>query len=139
MNEANLPPMGTGRLTEIVQKNLTPAMGRAAMAMADAYEALDIEVITTLQNAAEDFLAALPIIDGYEDEIRQMAIELVADMCSRFEAYPHQNLRLRFAYQNEADLVDQLLSIQASRLVVVPVEDSVSLHADVLGLEGEEP
>ncbi len=123
----------TERFAGIVRKDLAPEVQRAAAALWAAYESLDLEVITTLRDAEQDLLAAMPDLNGYENEIRQLVAELTIDLRTNFYQLDDQPVRLRFAYQGEKDLIGQLLSASAARLVVMPVENDISLHTNIHG------
>lgn len=134
--DSTTPTPNTGlasnaRFTQPVLKNLSPEICRAAEALWANYEALDLEVITTLEDAEPDFLAAMPVIDGFEDEINQLVKELIEDVRMNFKGAAEAPLRLRFAYQNEDELISNLLPHSAARLVVMPVDKDISLHANV--------
>jgi hypothetical protein len=130
-----MPPNPTSsvanRFSGIVKKELSPAVRRAAAALWDAYEALDIELITNLRDAHHDLHTALPLIEHHEDEILELVSELAADLRRHFAIAADHPVRLRFAYRSEDDLIEQLLSSSAARVVVVPMEQDASLHTNV--------
>lgn len=124
---------GNRRYVQPVLKDLPPEIRRAAEALWSRYETLDIEVITTMEKAANDLFIALPAIEGFGDEIGQLAIELVADIRANFCCDERAPLRLRFAYQNQDELIEQLMPSKPSRLVLVPMDKDLSLHTNVEG------
>ncbi len=124
-------PANNKRFARLMLKNISPEVRRAVEALWENYEALDLIVITTSEAAADDLLAAMPVIEGVEDEIRQMVTELVDDLRTNFKDAADMPLRLRFAYQNEDELIDQVLPRSAARLVVMPIDQDISLHTNI--------
>lgn len=129
--DPNPQTLAKDRLNNAVLKNLSPHLQRAVEALWANFEALDLELITTPADAEEDFLAAIPAIDGVEDDIRQLVRELVEDIRMNFNTASDAPMRLRFAYQNKDELIEQILPRSRARLVVMPLDKNISLHANV--------
>lgn len=113
------------------EQKLAPDLQRAVQVLCDTYEAIDLRIETTLGKAEADFLAALPEVKNYEDELRQLVGLLMADVRKTLhgEAISTEPLLLRFTYQDQQDLVEQLISTTQAHVVVVPVDDNVSFDA----------
>ncbi len=116
-------------------QSLSPDLQRAVQALCDTYEAIDLRIETTLGNAEADFMAAMPEVKNHQRELRQLVRLLIVDVhcAADADATADQPVLLRFAFQDEGDLVEQLLSGAKARLVVVPVEGDVSIHSSIQG------
>lgn len=126
-------PSAQSRFAGIVMKDLNPDVKRAAEALWNAYEALDLEVVTTLEDAEGDLMAAMPVIDGYENEIGELVKELVADLRANFHGDSDMPLQVRFSHKAREDSLEPLLPRATGRLVMVPIAQDVSLHTTVQG------
>ena len=113
------------------EKTLSPNLRRAVQILCDTYDAIDLRIETTLGKAENDFVAALPEVQGCDEELRELADLLIEDVRNTLQgqAISTQPLLLRFTYQDQNDLVTQLVSSAKARVVVVPVGSDVSLHA----------
>jgi hypothetical protein len=119
--------------TEITTQSLPLELQRVVQILCDTYEAIDLRIETTFGTAETDFLSAMPEVKGHEVELLQLVRLLMADLKTTIHTELDHPLLLRFTYQDKVDLVEQLLSGAKARLVVMPVENDVSLHANIKG------
>ncbi len=110
---------------------LTPEMRRGAAALWKNYDALDLEIITSFRGLATDFLTTLPSIEGYENDLYQLAMALTNDLRGIFCQSLDKPLRLRFSIQNAADSFDDLLLAPTAHLIVMPAEEDVRFHLTI--------
>lgn len=90
--------------------SLPPDLQRAVQILCETYEDLDLRIETTLANAANDFITALSEVDGHEDELRKLVVQLLQNLRSTAETTEFQPVILQLSYKNENELTQQLLS-----------------------------
>lgn len=83
---------------------------RAVQVLSDTYTKLDLRVETTLKSAGNDFIAALPEVEGCELELRHLVAVLIGGLRSSASETKSQSVLLHLAFQDEDDLTQQLLS-----------------------------
>jgi hypothetical protein len=91
-------------------QSLPPELERIVRVLCDTYEELDLRIETTLGAAENDFLAALPEIEGHETELRRMVTLLIDDLGSAINGMKFQPVLLRLTFHDEGELTEQLLT-----------------------------
>lgn len=130
----NVPNMQATVSKDVTEQTLSPGLQRAVQILSATYETLDLRIETTLGAAEADFFKALPEIQNHKEELRQFITFLLSDL--RLEGLTpgsEQPLFIRFAFQDEDDLIEQLLSGAKAQIVVVPVDGETSLHTNIQG------
>ena len=115
------------RFPSVEVRPLPPELSAAAWALWH-YE-LDMQFTGSLREAEAEMLAAMPIVEGHENNLRRMVKALVDDI--RQDADPaienRYQLRLSNAYTNLEGMLPQS---HLSRIAVIPVSEEYSYHAD---------
>jgi len=123
---AKYGPVATPLSVEV--RPLPPALGAAAWAL--WHYRLDMQCSGSLHEASAALLAALPLVEGYEDDLRQMVEILVNDVRQQTPFNEEARYKLRFSNAYE-DLDDLLSGTQRMRVTVIPVAAEYSYHANV--------
>jgi hypothetical protein len=94
----------------VATRTLPIEMQRVLQVLCDTYHTLDLRIETTLGAAEQDFLAALPEIEGYDNELRQLVKMFLLDLRRTVTGTEAQPVLLRLAFENETDLAEQFLA-----------------------------
>jgi hypothetical protein len=95
----------------VAMQSLPPELQRAIQVLSDTYEALDLRIETTFGNAGNDFIGALPEIEGYEVELQQFVDVLIDDIRHTANRANTQSVLLHLSFQDKNDLTEQMLSL----------------------------
>ena len=114
---------------QIEIRSLPPELAEAAWVLWSRYETLDLQMNGSLREAEALMLTSLPIIEGYEAQLRALAKSLVADLKDYAAGNAGKRFQIRFL--GGTDALQTILSAQAlSRVAVIPVSAPYSLHTE---------
>jgi hypothetical protein len=129
---ANAPNID-GRTPNVVLKILSQQLRTALYELWAHFDHLDLRAHTTLSSAEQDLLASMPIIEGHENDIRDMVSILINDVrlatLSLLDS-DHAPMSLRFVHQNTHDDISEITPADKNaHIIVLPVQAESSLHA----------
>ncbi|MER2520164.1 MAG: hypothetical protein ABTQ34_05690 [Bdellovibrionales bacterium] len=113
-------------------KPLPPPLHRAAQLLWATYETLDLRIETACGSAEAAFLSALPELSDHREDMLHFIRHLLSGLRDSSGEKPEatQLLSLRLVYQDQNELIEQLIPGSRAQIVILPIDKAANLPAN---------